>query len=269
MKDREAHELGRGYTVPEETEDSWPPGSPFLRPSFMAAAVLVLVIAILGVVIAIRVAGAGDEGRPAAAASPSGAATPSQATGPGSSICGLPAPPPSEDIPEAPAAVGPPAVWRFEDTIAYPVSQEFGPGKTAPEGYRYCFQESPTGALFAAANAVAHGGSADEAMVGSWADYFVSQGTGRASILAELSQPRSDSGGVRMSIVGFRMLSYTGTTARVDISLRTSGSAQTVYASAVYELEWVEGDWRLNSDAPKPFSFATIPDIDGYVQWGE
>lgn len=244
----------------DEIQEGPPHGSPFLRPSFVGAAVVVLVIVVLGVVVAVRAAGS-ESPAPIVDASPSAPLTVSP--GSGSSVCGL-----AEGSQEIPA-LGPAAVWRYEGTLAYPTSQEFGPGKEVPKGYRFCFQHSPTGALFATANAIAHGSSADGAMVGAWAEYFVSPGSGRAKILAELSEPRSDSSSVRMSIVGFRILSYTGDAARVDIAVRTSGSSQTVLASAAYELVWEAGDWKLNSGAPQAFSFATVPNVDDYVQWGE
>lgn len=257
----------------EESEDERTSGggTPFLHPSFVGAAVVVLVILLLGVVVAVRVARS-DAGPTEPVTAQTGSPVPlspapSVSGSAATSICGLRAPDTAK-IPEAPSAIGPPAVWQYEGTTAYPTSQEFGPAKSSPGGYRYCFQSTPTGALFATANAVAQGASSDEGTVGSWAEYFVSDGPGRGKILAELNQPRSTSAGVRMSIVGFRMLSYTGSTARVDIALETSGSSKTVLASAVYELVWEAGDWKLNSEAPLPFNFGTIPNAAGYVSWG-
>lgn len=250
----------------DEIEDSTNRGTPFLQRSFVAAAVVVVVIVILGIVVAVRVARAGDAppppAPPSASAGSPGSASPSIEDDPAASICGL-TPASDEGQLDAPPA----AVWQFEGTTAYPTSQEYGPGRTAAEGYRFCYQNSVTGAVFAASNAVAQGASSDESAVAAWAQYFVSEGAGRSKILAELSQPRNTSGGVRMSIVGVRVLSYSGSTARIDLALETSGSARTVLASAVYELTWESGDWKLNSESPQPFDFSTIAGVDGYVPW--
>lgn len=241
-------------------------GSLLTRPGFLVAGVLVLVLVVLGVFIAVRVARSNDVTAPPPPAS-TGPQTPSATAAspsadPGASVCRLPGSAGSGSLTSAPAAA-----WQYEETTAYPTSPEFGPGKTAGGGYRYCFQHTPTGAVFATANALAQGTSTDVAKIGSWAQYFVSEGTGRVKVLAQLNEPRGDNTGIRMTIVGFKVLSYTAQSARVDLAVQTSGSAQTVYASAVYELAWQDGDWKLNSDAPAPFNFATIPTIDGYVPW--
>ena len=241
-------------------------GSPLTRPGFLLAAVLVLVLIVLGVFIAVRVARSNDTTTtpPPASTGPQSPTATATGTpnGPEASVCGLTGSADSGTLSAAPAAT-----WQYEDTTAYPTSPEFGPGKTAAEGYRYCFQHTSTGAVFATANALAQGTSGDVAKIGSWARYFVSNGTGRGKVLDQLNEPRSDSTGIRMTIVGFKVLSYSPENARVDVAVQTSGSAQTVYASAVYELTWEDGDWKLNSDAPTRFNFASIPTIDGYVPW--
>lgn len=248
------------------TTDDRDQGSPFTRPAFIVAGVLVLVIVLLGVIVAVRVARSNDT---TATTPPSsiGSQTPSESAAstpgdPGASVCGLPGLADTGPVTSAPAAT-----WQYEDTTAYPTSPEFGPAKTSPEGYRFCFQHTPTGAVFATTNALAQGTSSDVAKIASWAEYFVSEGSGREQMLNQLNEPRSDSTGIRMTVVGFKVLSYTAESARVDVAVQTSGSAQTVYASAVYELTWQAGDWKLNSDAPTPFNFATVPGIDGYVPW--
>ena len=255
-----------------DTQDTnEPQGSPFSRPAFVVAGVLVLAIVLLGIIVAVRVS-MNTEANNAAAQPPptppiSSAATPTEApstpSDPAASLCGLPGTAGGGTVTSAP-----PAAWEYEDTTAYPTSREFGPGKTASENYRYCFQHSPTGAIFATANAVAQGTSSDVAKIEAWADYFVSDGTGREKLLSQLNEPRSDTTGIRMTVVGFKVLSYGTDTARVDLAVETSGSAQTVYASAVYELIWQEGDWKLNSDAAAPFDFGTVPNVNGYVPWG-
>ena len=45
--------------------------------------------------------------------------------------------------------------WEISRRTAVPRSDAFGPAKTDTDGFRRCFAHSPTGALFAAYNAVA------------------------------------------------------------------------------------------------------------------
>lgn len=74
----------------------------------------------------------------------------------------------------------------------------------------------------------------------------------------------------RMNVEGFRMLTYDGDSARVDVAVRAAGSGNTVYASAVYDLVWEAGDWKLlPEDASNPLRLAEIPDAAGYIAWGE
>lgn len=239
-------------------------GSPLTRPGFLMAGVLVLVLVVLGAFIAVRVVRSNNTTTPPASTGPQSplATTESTSADAAASVCGL-----AGSASDGSVTAAPTAAWQYEETTAYPTSPEFGPGKTASEGYRYCYQHTPTGALFATANALAQGTSTDVSKIGTWARYFVSDGTGRGKVLDQLNEPRGDSTGIRMTMVGFKVLSYTADAARVDLALQTSGNAQAVYASAVYELAWQDGDWKLNSDAPTPFNFASIPTIDGYVPW--
>jgi len=237
-------------------------GSPFARPAFLVAAVLVFVIVLLGVVVAVRVSRSNDAVAPPTS-TPSQAERPSstpQSTDPAASVCGLPGSTDTEALTDAPAAA-----WQYEGATAYPTSPEFGPGKTASEGYRFCFQHSQEGAVFTAANAIAV--PEDAGAQRAWIDYFVSSGPNRQQLLDTMNEPSSTATGVRLQVVGFKLLAYTGTTARVDIAVEATGSGQAVTASYVYELTWQSGDWKLNSDAPNPFNFSTVSSSASYVPW--
>ena len=73
----------------------------------------------------------------------------------------------------------------------------------------------------------------------------------------------------RLRIAGFRLLAYDGTSARVDLAVVAGAESQSVTASFVYNLVWVDGDWKIDTSTPEPGSFSTIPDLTGYVPWGE
>lgn len=189
------------------------------------------------------------------------------------SVCGLQGESASDKVTSAPETV-----WEYQDVTAYPTSAEFGPRETSPEGVRFCFQRSPQGALFAAANAVVQG---DGPAAWAWANYFLSEDAeNRQELLGEAksdtdtdSDPGTDSGNqsdIRANIAGFRVLSYDGDTARIDLAVRAMVSGRAVYVSTVYDLSWENGDWKLLSqDQSDPIRYAEIPDLTGYVNWTE
>lgn len=148
--------------------------------------------------------------------------------------------------------------------MAYPTSSKAGPADIK-SGVRTCFQHSPEGALFAAANAVVQG--SDKATVKAWLDYFVT-GSARDEVLSA-GAGSSTASGIRVKIVGFRVLAYDGSSARIDVAVRGSASGKTINLSMVYPLVWENGDWKLNvTDASAPIDVATIPDLAGYISWG-
>ncbi len=241
--------------------------NPFTRPGFIAAAVVITVIVALGIVLAVRNATREDTpaipgAAPAMSTGPAAVAT---ATPPQSevepSVCGLPG-----EAMEGTLTTAPAAEWKFEGTTAYPTSQEFGPASSS-DGVRSCFQRSPQGAVFAAANAVAQG--SNQGTVGAWLDYFLAEGPHRDTVLSQGSGGEVDDQGIRIEIAGFRLLSYDGETARVDVAVRGKTEGQTVNLSMVYSLVWQNGDWKLQvADPEAPFDVAHVPDLVGYVAWG-
>ena len=70
-----------------------------------------------------------------------------------------------------------------------------------------------------------------------------------------------------MQIAGFRILSYTGTAASVDLAFRVSTGATMVQA---FDLVWEDGDWkvRLTDEGELPSEMAQVPDLTGYIPWG-
>lgn len=168
---------------------------------------------------------------------------------------------------EGTLSAAPAAEWAFQDTTAYPTSPEFGPGETNADGVRYCFQHSPEGAVFAAANAVVQG--SDSELVGAWLDYFVADGPHRDAVLSQGAGTGGSGQGVRVEVAGFRLLAYDGQTARVDVAVRGATGGQTVNLSMVYLLVWEGGDWKLSvTDPNAPINVANIPDLAGYISWG-
>lgn len=239
--------------------------SPFTRPGFVAATVVIALIVVLGVVV-VGISATRDHASPSPTTEPTDGAAPTDEPSPvagGPSVCGLA----GEKLGTARLTTAP-AVdeWRYQGTVAYPVSAQFGPGKTDPSGFRYCFQHTPEGALFAAANAVVQG--SDPSIAEEWLPYVVAEGPHRDQLLADVGSGTTGEG-TRLAIVGFRVLAYDGETARIDLAVRGTSQGQTITLSGVYELVWQDGDWKISADVAQPLDIGTVPDIAGYIPWGE
>lgn len=244
--------------------------SPFTRPGFIVAAIVVAIVATLGITLA--VVGALNRQDDEAAAplasttsQPSTAPSEPQATEEpapeSSSVCGLPG-----EVLTGSVSAAPEAEWAFDGTLGYPTSATYGPGRTDENGIRSCFQRSPEGAVFAAANALAQ--SDNRETVGDFLEYFLAEGPGREAFLAAGPGTGGGETGVRVDIEGFRVLSYTGDTARIDVAAQGSTNGQVVNLSSVYDLVWEAGDWKLSvTDPNAPIDVATIPDLAGYIAW--
>lgn len=237
--------------------------SPWTRPGFIASAAVILLIVVVGVVVTVLNLNQGDaDPSPTSTSTPTTAAPSPDPTGDagGESVCGLGGVELSGRLTSAPTAE-----WAYQGTVAYPTSDEFGPGATDGSGFRYCFQRSPEGALFAASNALATG--TDQTIAEPWIEYFLAPGTYRAQILEE-STGSASSTSARLRIAGFRLLSYDGEAARVDLAVRASADGSDITLSMIYDLVWSAGDWKLSAESASPLDVATIPDVTGYVSFG-
>lgn len=242
-------------------EDDDTQQNPFARPGFIVGAVVVAALIVAAVFLTVLNLNRGNEATPPSAdPSSSAAPTPSEsAVAGGASVCGLSGVKLSGSVTTAPATE-----WQYQDVNAYPVSPSAGPGETAPEGYRYCYQHTPEGAVFAAANMTIAGFGPVE-MRTALLDYALTDGQYRDRLLG--ASGGDSSGDVRAAIAGFRVLEYTGETARIDIAFRGTASGQAVTGSTVYELIWDGGDWRINADEAEPARIAQLPDLSGYTSW--
>jgi hypothetical protein len=239
--------------------------NPLTKPWFIGGAVVVGLIVLAGIIVA---ATGGDEPDNDPTAAP--AASPSaseQAPAGDASMCGLPGVEMSGRVTTAPEVTS----WEYQDVFAYPVSATAGPGEVDETGYRYCFQHTPTGALFAAANAAIMGFATDHALMDGWREYAYSNGTYRSELLAKGNGVESnrEASGIRASIAGFKLLAYDGNTARVDIVITGSQGANTATGSNVFDLVWSEGDWKINTEVREPTRLTQIPSTAGYVSWRE
>lgn len=237
--------------------------NPWLRPGFLVSSCVVAVIAALGIYIGITTTGDDHRDLPVQQVSTTSAVRPTApsdtGTSGGDSICGL------ADRAEAVDAIDlRPTTWRYSNATAYPTSPVYGPGRTSPQGYRYCFQRSPGGALFAAANSLAFDNSSI-AEARAWWGYMLADGRYRQARLADSYVANDPS--ERLQIIGYRMMSYTSREAWVDIAVRTSTADGAAVLSVVTHLVWQRGDWRFSTDELESTNVTRISDLTGYTTW--
>jgi hypothetical protein len=242
--------------------------SPFTRPGFIVSAVVVAVVLVLGAILGtVGIVNATRDEPTAAPATTTSEEGPEEPSEPveepaaGASICGLKGEVLEGTVDEAPAAE-----WEFQGTIAYPTAEEFGPGKTDENGVRSCFQHSPEGALFMAANAMSQ--SSYPETYEPWLRYALSEGPNREAMLAEDAAP-SDMQGTRIQITGYRVLDYSGDAATIDLLTSATTEGQSAEVSAVLHLVWENGDWRVDSNQAEGVDVGTATSTGGYTAWGQ
>lgn len=254
------------------TTDETNQQNPFTRPGFLAAAAFVLLLVVAGIVLGVNAMNRDDvEAAPGAAStstpvdeSPMESPTAGEpSTSSEASACGLPADTESKSLDRAPETA-----WKYQGTTAYPTSPDAGPAAATREGIRYCFQRSPEGALYAAGNGLVQ--ATDPAAAEPWMELFLAEGPHRDQILADNGGPAGDSSSsTRMSIAGFKVLEFSGDSAVIDVAVNASTQGQNITGSFIYSLVWQDGDWKLSADTRSPFAFQTLPDLSGYIPWGE
>lgn len=238
--------------------------NPWTQRGFVASAVVVALIAVLGLFLAFAGPSGGNGNAAPRAITPTTTTSPSAGsnTPPASdSACGLPAG--DQAVPRtAPKNTN----WELVGTMAAPTAPDtHGPGRV-DDGLRSCYAHSPTGALYAAANFVAATTVPDrrEAAVRELA----AEGPGRNAALAAIKregEQRADGSGTQ--IAGFTFLNYGSETSVVDLAFRTSSGA---FAHMPMSLRWQNGDWKVvfPDDGDLGHTIKPLPDLTGYARWG-
>lgn len=236
--------------------------NPFTRPGFIASGVLILVLVAAVVVIAFLPRN--DEpgaATPSSSSSPSAPSSTTTATEEGTqeSVCGIPG---SDDT-----ALGtaPESKWELMGTMAVPSAPEtHGPGESTDTGVPFCFAQSPTGALYAAANIFASTMHGDPL---SFYEQLVADSEARDEALAALAgedQPSPSTDEQSFQIQGFQLDRYSNTSATVSLGFEIENGA---VGSITLPLVWEEGDWKLlieQSGAPEP---RQLNDLSEFIPW--
>jgi hypothetical protein len=236
--------------------------SPFTKPGFIISAALVIAL-IAAVVVIFFLPKADSTAQSAPASSSAGASSePSKsADAAGKSVCGLPS------STERALGAAPKSKWELVGNMAAPTDPKtFGPGVTDGDGFRSCFANSPTGALYAAANMIALGssGTQDELKL---ADKLLVPGPGRdAAIKAAKTRTSTAGSGETAQVSGFLLKSYSPAEADVDLAIKLPNGA---LAHSVLSLRWIAGDWKVKaSDDGQVFNgVAQLSDLSGFILW--
>lgn len=240
--------------------------SPFTKKGFIASAIVLFVVVVLGVYL---IWSPGDDDEEPQTSEPVQEEEPVEeqpeeddAEPNGESVCGLPGVAEhGESLTRAPESDG----WDYEGNMSYPVSAEYGPAEVEASGYRYCFSQTPEGAIFFAANALDQG-EADHAS--EWIDYAVSEGEHRDSLIQAVGAGAGEE--IRLDVVGFRVLSFSPDEAVVHLAVDGQAQGETVQLSAEFYLVWEDGDWKYDGAEEEPLSLVQVGGHGSQVvRWSE
>ncbi|WP_136611054.1 hypothetical protein [Sinomonas albida] len=237
---------------PTEGQGSPQGQSPWTRPRFIASAAVVVVLIALGVAyVALPSPSAGQAPAPT---SPATAAATAQAS---QSVCGLPAG--DQRYP----SVGLPTKWELLGRVAVPTDPKgSGPGKT-DGSLRTCYQHSPTGALYAAANIVGVGTLPGGPTVIN--KNFAAKSPARDQALAAPPTQTPLDPSMSMQIGGFKVVSYAPDSATIALGMKVTQDSRTGYGSVTYALRWEGGDWKVVLEDSS--TSTSLKDLSDFVPW--
>lgn len=247
-----------------QSPDSTTESNPFTKPGFIISAALV--VALIAAVIVIFLFPRGEDSAQSAPApteaGSSAAANPSASKKADDSVCGLPA------SSETALGTAPTSKWELVGRMATPTDPEtFGPGTTDESGFRSCFANSPTGALYAAMNVAALGSSDSPEVVAKLSDKLLVPGTGRDAAMKEASEGVMSSGdSSTIQVRGFVIRSYTPSEADIDLAFETN---EGVLARTTMSMRWMDGDWKVKpADTGMTYSgVSQLRDLSGFLIW--
>lgn len=228
---------------------------------FMVSAAVVVLVVVAAVALSISNLIGSDETE----ASPSSSSS-KDSKDPSGSVCGLkPGDSSSDTLTSAPQTE-----WRLVDRVAAPEVEDAGPGEIGDDQFGYCFAQSPTGAVVAAANIMAST-TTPERQAKAYKRLAV-DGPGRTKILKALESGElgdTNPEGVSLQIAGFHVDRYADKEASIDLAVTISGETETdTYVSMPMELRWVDGDWKVVvNDDGTVYDSEPLDDLSGYVIW--
>ena len=235
------------------SDDSTQPSNPFTSRGFIAAAIVVGVILLAGVIVLVTALTAPHTPVAKPTSTPSGPV----ASGDDKSVCGLPG-----FETESSLTTAPNTKWELVGTVATPTDPKgAGPGLD-DKGLRTCYAHTAEGALFAAVGYLAVGSDARNV---PRLYELLADGPVRDQLQATPSpgDPSSD----RLQVAGFKVNAYSASEATIDVAWQvTSAGSQLVSFPTV--LRWEHGDWKvvIDKNGP-PFAPSPLASLGGYTPW--
>jgi hypothetical protein len=235
--------------------------NPFTKPGFVISAALV--VALIAAVIVIFLIPKGDgNAQPGPAPSGSNASAATTADSAGKSICGL------RSASETALGSAPKSNWELVGRMATPTDPDtHGPGVIDGDGFRSCFAQSPTGALYAAVNMVALSSAESQVLNTKVTDRLLVPGPGRDIAMKDSATSSPSTGtDTTVQIRGFLVKAYTPTEADVDLAFETRNG---ILAHTVLPLRWMDGDWKAKvSDEGNLINEITqLSDLSSFIPW--
>ncbi|OPZ78584.1 MAG: hypothetical protein BWY79_00741 [Actinobacteria bacterium ADurb.Bin444] len=218
------------------------------RLAWLLLALLVAIVAGVGVLIWSSTHPTPPPTKAAPSASPSGSPD-------SDSVCGLASG--SGAVPEQP----PVTEWKVKGKFLYPHSDELGPGQET-QNVGGCYAHSPAGALLAAAGFAVDAETVTLSALDAMSDRVVGK-RALAVTKARLANNPTSGG---WQIAGYRFVDATPSRATVELLIRATATGS--YAAFTSTMDWQRGDWRYV--LPKKIATRQPVDpfgADGFTQW--
>ena len=163
--------------------------------------------------------------------------------------------------------VAPPAVtWQFDADMLIPLQEAAGPAAMYPDGVRYCFAHSPTGAVLAAL--VLLGQIRNPDLTGPVLTTRVVPGSGQTRALAEARDNTTPEARGQVQFAGFKVTYYQSNVAIIQVAAELNNQD---VASLPVTMVWSRGDWKAQLRPDGTFNGEVAPDVlqglNGYVRF--
>lgn len=172
---------------------------------------------------------------------------------PGADACALP------DADQSIPVVGPDATWETNIYFLYPTSSAFGPTPNPASDAWGCFAHTPTGALFAVANAVNAIASNDRVSIMS--DVAIANPSLDAWIAEQT--PVGQTAGRVAQIVGYQFQSVDADKAVVRVGLEQQSTK--VFMTVAVVWDDTTSNWR--ADFSQSNFAPTVDTLNGFTSW--
>lgn len=199
---------------------------------------------------------------PSATPAPTPALTPAPSAPSAAEAATCPTSVATSDVP----TTKPPAVdtWEVSRRVVVPRSSTFGPATVDPDGFRRCFTHSPTGALYAAYNAIA--ALTDQRQATTTVTKLMVPSPDTDHLLKQLRSEPPDTHPDPTQPTAYRILDASPDRATVMLAL----PVRSTHVGATLTLAWHANDWRLVAPPPgQPVGtpYAQLRDLSGFVPW--